>query len=86
MELIYRIINVYDKNGNKKELPHNEQSKRWMIEGAYVGNIAILIEVDSPYRTFFTSKVEDISIYENTIRITTKNYVYWLKPYVEVLE
>jgi len=85
VELIYRIDSYRDRQGKEKTLPKEGLSRRWFIEGIKIGHPAILVDVDDSME-LITSKVEDVSVFENLIFIITKNSIYTLKPYVEVVE
>lgn len=78
---IYKIESVYDKKGNKKE--NKYRLDRWFIKGVFIGGRAFLINLDDDNKTLLTSEVEDIKILDNAITITTYDFVYHLKPYVQ---
>lgn len=70
----YIIYTVTDKDGNKK----SDIQGRFHIKFAKVGRSAILL-ADDFHKSLQTSRVEDISIWENGITITTRNSVYVLE-------
>jgi len=85
MELVYKIDSYRDRQGKEKTLPKEGLSRRWFIKSIKIGHPAILIDVDDDME-LITSKVEDVSVFENLIFVITKNSIYTLKPYVEVVE
>ena len=77
----YKIDGVYDRDGNQKD--NKYRINRWFIKAIGVGTNAYLIDIDDLALSFVTSKVEDIKVLDNHIKITTKNSEYWLKPYAQ---
>lgn len=80
MKLVYRIEDVQDRNGNKKEIPLEWLEHNYYIYFAKIGRGARLMFEEMNGEGLHTSAVEDISIWENRITITTMNTVYYLTP------
>lgn len=78
---IYKIVDLRDKDGNKKE--NKYVFKRWMIKGVIVGGRACLINLDEEGKILLTSNVEEIRIFENEINLITQNFIYHIKPFVQ---
>jgi len=80
MELVYQIESTNDRLGNKKEIPNEWKLQQYIIYSLSVGHSAMLPYADNSGRGLRTSTVEDISMFNNKIKITTRNTVYYLKP------
>lgn len=78
--LVYQIDSVTDRNGDEKEIPAEWKIKQYSLDAVAVGRSAWLGWVDSDNKGLQTSTVEEIFIYGNSVRITTQNTVYWMKP------
>ena len=78
---IYKIEHVYDRDENRKFNKYPQE--RWFIKCISIGVGAVLCDVDNVDRVFRTSKVEDIKVLDNAIKLVTQNSVYWLNPYAE---
>lgn len=83
MELIYKIDSTNDREGNIKEIPTEWKEQEYFIHSAGVGRSAILLWSDGTDRHLRTSKVEEILILGNSIKLTTMNTVYYLKPVIK---
>lgn len=81
MEQLYKITSAYDRNNNKKNI-YSWGESTYFIRHISIGSSAYLIQMDSD-KALITSRVEDLSIYENTIKITTANSIYYLEPIIE---
>lgn len=82
MKLVYNIDSVSDKNGGKKSIP-SDWYRDYFIFVATVGRSAILVDENDTNMTLTTSTVQEISLWENGVKITTRNTVYYLKPVVK---
>jgi hypothetical protein len=78
----YTIEASYDRHGNYKKLSDDWVNKKYFIKLLVIGAGAKLLMEDTDGRYLHTSTVEDISMWENGITITTRNTVYRLKPEV----
>jgi len=85
MQIIYRIDSVSDREGNKKEIPSEWQHKRYSLDIVLEGRSAFLGWIDHGHKGIQTSTVEKVFIHGNTVIITTRNTVYYMKPYVEAV-
>lgn len=80
-KLIYEFQSVTDKNGKDiltKELHANPVH----LMSVVIGKKAILQYVDKQNDGIVTSKVEEMQIHLDHIRITTENTTYWLEPHI----
>lgn len=78
----YKIEESYDRQGNDKAIPTDWINREYFIHHLAIGSGAILMMEENTHRHLHTSTVEDITVWENTIRITTRNTVYVLVPEV----
>lgn len=80
-KLIYEFVSVRDKDGN--DTMTKDHANPVHILRAVKGVCAHLVFVDrdDDYR-LKTSVVEEVSIFGNTIEITTRNTVYGLEPHI----
>jgi hypothetical protein len=87
LKLIYKIDSTSNREGGKKEIPAEWKEQEYFIHRAFVGSSARLVFVDElnehDAMGLSTSTLEEISIWENGIKLTTKNTVYYLKPVVK---
>ena len=83
MKLVYKIDSTNDREGNLKSIPTSWSEPEYFIYVAHVGRSAILIDNDDENMTIRTSTIEDITIWENGIKLTTRNTVYYLKPVIK---
>lgn len=79
-KLRYQIDGCYDREGKAKDLPSDIRLGQYFIYFMMIGRGAKLINENNV--TWHTSKVEEIFFWENGIKITTLNTVYYLKPYL----
>lgn len=77
-QIVYKIINLTDKDGNHKE--HLESlDTLYYIHSASINRTALLVHLDDD-RHIRTSTVYDIYIYNNNFVLTTRNSIYTLAP------
>lgn len=79
-KLRYQIEEVYDKNDNKKVLDPAIKLQQYFVHFAIQGKSARLVSENG--KTLKTTEVEEIFIWENGIKLTTENTIYYLKPYM----
>ncbi|UGO46224.1 hypothetical protein PQE74_gp141 [Bacillus phage vB_BanS_Chewbecca] len=84
-KIVWRITSVTDKNevAVNSEAVKERMSKRYFMYCALEGRSAILTNVDNQREALKTSTVEELFLFEDSIRITTKNSVYWLRQSIE---
>lgn len=80
-KLRYQIDGCYDKEGKAKSLPADVRLGQYFIYFMMIGRGAKLIN-ENNNTTWHTSEVQEIFFWENGIKITTLNTVYYLKPYL----
>ena len=76
----YTIVDSTDRNGEDKKLPTSWTGKSYFIHHLSIGRSAILGSINGG--GLETSTVSDITIWDNSIIITTRNTVYTLRPEV----
>lgn len=82
--LVYQIDGVLDRDGNKKEIPSEWLSQRYSLDIVVEGRSAFLGWVGGSGKGLQTSTVKQVFIHENTVVITTRNTVYYMKPIIEM--
>lgn len=78
--LKYKIEDVLDREGNKKTIPFSWQRGEYVLSKVVLGHSAVLPMLNDQPNSLITSKVEAVDIWDNHVKITTKNTVYYFKP------
>uniref|UniRef100_A0AB39C744 Uncharacterized protein n=1 Tax=Bacillus phage KoopaTroopa TaxID=3234046 RepID=A0AB39C744_9CAUD len=84
-KIVWRITSVTDKNevAVNSEAVKERMSKRYFMYCALEGRSAIFTNVDNQREALKTSTVEELFLFEDSLRITTKNSIYWLRQSIE---
>lgn len=84
-KIVWKISSVTDKNevSIDNEAVRERMSKRYFMYCATEGRSAVLINVDNQREALQTSTVEGLFVFEDSMKITTRNSVYWLKQSIE---
>ncbi|UGO47983.1 hypothetical protein PQE72_gp169 [Bacillus phage vB_BanS_Skywalker] len=84
-KIVWKITSVTDKNEVAVDNADVRQrmSKRYLMYVAVVGRSAILLNADNSREALQTSTVEELFLFEDSMKITTRNSVYWLKQSIE---
>lgn len=80
-KIIYQIDSCCDREDREKEIPADIKFGRYFLHFVLTGRSAILVNINNN-KTLTTSAVEQVFIWENGIKLTTKNTIYYLKPYI----
>ncbi|QIW89840.1 hypothetical protein PQE71_gp158 [Bacillus phage Izhevsk] len=84
-KIVWKISSVTDKNevAVENEAVKQRMSKRYFMYCAIEGRSAVLINVDNQREALQTSTVEELFLFEDSMKITTRNSVYWLRQSIE---
>jgi hypothetical protein len=76
--LVYKIDDVTHKDYSKKEIPQDWLEAEYCLSRVKIGHSATLPMLNDENGNYLTtSRVEDVSIIDNVVRIDTKNTIYW---------
>lgn len=82
-KVVYKIVKISDKEGNKKADELGLMQYEYSIQNASKGNRGILLTNEKDGKHVSTSPIEAISIWQNGINLETKNTVYSLEPIIK---
>lgn len=80
--IVYKIDETQDRNGNPKAVDPEWLKTAYILSKVVPGHSAVLPMFGS-MNSLITSKVEEVAIWDNHVKVTTRNTVYYFKP-VEV--
>ncbi|MDS7057096.1 hypothetical protein NXG04_07340 [Klebsiella pneumoniae] len=88
-QLVWRITSISDKeteNPIDTPVAFERMKPRYWLHSALEGRSAILINIDNEKESLQTSTIEQLFIFGDAVKITTRNSVYWLKQSIEDVE
>lgn len=87
-QLVWRITSISDKDENPidSKVSFDRMSKRYWLHSAMEGRNAFLVNIDNDKECLQTSKIEQLFIWGDAVKITTLNTIYWLKQSYEDVE
>ncbi|AZU98890.1 hypothetical protein pW2_52 [Bacillus phage pW2] len=87
-QIVWKITSISDKNEHliDTETTRDRMRPRYLLYSAVAGRSAMLINLDDRKQSLQTSRIEELIIFGDRIKITTLNSVYWLKQSIEDVE
>lgn len=84
-QIVWRITSILDKDERlvDTEITRERMRPKYFIHTALEGRSAIFINLDDRKQSLQTSRIEELIIMGDRIKITTLNSVYWLKQSIE---
>ncbi|UGO50759.1 hypothetical protein PQE68_gp168 [Bacillus phage vB_BanS_Sophrita] len=88
-QLVWRITSISDKeteNPIDTPVAFERMKPRYFLHSAVAGRGAILVNLDDHKQSLQTSRIQELIIFGDRIKITTLNTIYWLKQSIEDVE
>jgi len=84
-QLIWKIESISDKNEKilEDEVSKERMKPRYWLHSAMEGRSAYLVNIDKQNEVLQTSTIEQLFVFGDAVKITTRNSVYWLKQHIE---